>query len=271
MKLSSKTHTGIVRKNNEDSLLVIAPWSSLALEKKACLFIVADGMGGQNAGEVASGMAASTAKDWFKNSDFDSLTSKHMEDLITLVNEKVWNYSMEHPETKGMGTTFSAILFKDDKAIIGHIGDSRIYRLRNNELLQLTSDHSIVGEQVRLGKLTPEQARVSPVRNILSKVLGARQFIQPDIFETSIEINDEFVLCSDGVYTMIECEEMEHIIKTTPTEKLAKTLISNANAGGGKDNSTVIALKITDFPLKIPSPYSPRRIFKLLFNNCDNI
>lgn len=271
MKLSSKTNTGIVRKNNEDSLLVIAPWSSLALEKKACLFVVADGMGGQNAGEVASGMAVNTAKEWFKSSDFKDLTPKHMEDLITIVNEKVWKYSMEHPETKGMGTTFSAILLKNDKAVVGHIGDSRIYRLRNNELLQLTSDHSIVGEQVRLGKLTPEQARVSPVRNILSKVLGARQFIQPDIFETSIEIDDKFVLCSDGVYTMIECDEMERIIKTTPTEKLARTLISNANAGGGKDNSTVIALSITDFPLKIPSPYSPRRIFKLLFNNCDNI
>lgn len=271
MKLSSKTDTGVVRKNNEDSLLVIAPWSGLAIEKKACLFVVADGMGGQNAGEVASGIAVTTAREWFKNNSFEDLNTKHMEDLITVVNEKVWTYSQSHPETKGMGTTFSAILFKGEKAIIGHIGDSRIYRSRKGELSQLTNDHSIVGEQVKLGKLTPEQARVSPVRNILSKVLGARQFIQPDIFETSIEIDDQFVLCSDGIYTMIECEEMERIINNTPAEKLSRVLIDRANAGGGKDNSTAIAFKVTEFPIKIPSPYSPQRLFRLIFNFCDNI
>lgn len=253
MIISSKTDKGIIRSNNEDSLLVIAPWHELAVRNGACLFVVADGMGGQNAGEVASELAVSVAKEWFENTKITEITPKLMGELVEVVNEKVWAYAQANPETKGMGTTFSAILFKDNKAVICHIGDSRIIRVRDNILLQLTNDHSIVGEQVRLGRITPEQARVSPIRNILSKVLGARQFISPDIFETEIKVNDKFVLCTDGLYSMLECSFFEKLIKETKVEELADLLIQQANLNGGKDNSTVIALQITEFPIKIPS------------------
>lgn len=269
MRISSKTDKGIVRSNNEDSILVIPPWDKLAIEKGACLFAVADGMGGQNAGEIASGLAVTLTKEWFEKADTSEITTELVKELITTINEKIWNYSLEHPETQGMGTTFSSIIIKDNKAIIGHIGDSRIIRVRNNQATQLTSDHSIVGEQVKRGILTLEQARISSVRNILTKVLGARQFVCPDVFEVELQKDDRFVLYTDGVYSMIECDKLDGLIKKTRIECLAKKLINQTNLSGGKDNSTVIALQITESPVKIPSLYSPIRFLNLLFNSCN--
>ena len=266
MEISSNTDKGVVRKNNEDSLLVIPPWSNASISKKACLFLVADGMGGQNAGEVASHIAVNYTREWFNQNSLTEITTKLVDDLINSANEKVWEYSQKHPETSGMGTTFTTIIIKGNKAVIGHIGDSRIYRLNNNKLTQLTNDHSIVGEQVRLGKLTPNQARVHPARSILSKVLGARQFIKADVFEIEIAANDEFIMCTDGIYGMLDCEKIEEIIKTTETEKLANKLIEAANNAGGSDNSTVIAFKLSSIPIKIPSLFSFSRILKLFIN-----
>ncbi len=267
MKISSKTDKGVVRSNNEDSLLTIPPWNSLAISKKACLFLVADGMGGQKAGEIASKIAVEFTASWFKKSDLDEITTDLVEDLINSANEQVWEYSRAHPETNGMGTTFSSLLIKGNKAIIGHIGDSRIYRLRNNELVQLTNDHSIVGEQLRLGKITPEEARVHPARGILSKVLGARQFIKADIFETEIQLNDEFVLCTDGVYSMIDGEKINLLIKCNSPETLASKLVDASNEAGGNDNSTVIAFKLDEMPITFPSMFSISRILKSLYNS----
>ncbi len=267
MIISSKTDKGVVRPNNEDSLLTIPPWSNLAIDQKTCLFLVADGMGGQNAGEVASKIAVNYTKEWLEKNNLKTLTTEVVEELINSANEQIWDYSQKHPETVGMGTTFSIIIIRDDKAIIGHIGDSRIYRLRNEKLTQLTNDHSIVGEQVRLGKLTPNQARVHPARNLLSKVLGARQFIKADIFETEINSNDEFVLCTDGIYSMMDSEDIERLIKNTSPENLASTLIDAANKAGGNDNSTVVAFKLDQVPVSFPSKFSLARIFKLLYNS----
>ena len=266
MIISSKTDKGVVRNNNEDSILAIPSWSKLAISKKTCLFLVADGMGGQNAGEIASKIAVDYTNNWFENNSFDKIDTELVEDLVNSANEQVWEYSRKHPETSGMGTTFSILLIKNGKAIIGHIGDSRIYRLRNDELIQLTNDHSIVGEQIRLGKITPEQARVHPARGILSKVLGARQFIKADIFETEIQLNDEFILCTDGIYSMIGGEQMNLLIKHTDPENLANKLVDASNKAGGNDNSSVIAVKLDEIPIKFPSMFSLRRFFKMLLN-----
>ena len=268
MIISSKTDKGVVRPNNEDSLLTVPPWSDSAITQKTCLFLVADGMGGQNAGEVASKIAVNFTKEWFEKNKLENLNVELVEDLINSANEQIWEYSQKHPETVGMGTTFSMIIIRDKKAIIGHIGDSRIYRLRDEKLTQLTNDHSIVGEQVRLGKLTPNQARVHPARSLLSKVLGARQFIKADIFETEINANDEFVLCTDGIYSMIDSEVIEQLIKDTSPENMANTLIDAANKAGGNDNSTVVAFKLDQVPISFPSRFSLSRIFKLLYNFC---
>lgn len=272
MEISSKTDKGLVRVNNEDSLLVIAPWDKLAISKKACLFVVCDGMGGQNAGEVASGMTTAIAKEWFGKNCFDEFNPKLMEDFFILANEKVWEFSQKHPEShRHMGTTCTAIMIKENKGLVCHIGDSRLYRLRDKELTQLTRDHSIVGELVRKGKLTLNEARVNPMRGTLSKALGARQFSQPDVFEIDVKENDKFVLCTDGIHSMMDCEKLESLIKTTPTKKLASTLINTANEAGGKDNSTAIAFKIKDLPIEFPSMFSLTRLIKLFSNPCSTI
>ena len=241
-----------------------APRNHIAINKNACLFVVADGMGGHNAGEVASRLSIEKAKEWFNNTELKEITPKLLDDLIVFVNSEVWDYSTKHPETKGMGTTFSAILFKADKAFIAHIGDSRIYRLRDNSLEQLTTDHSLVGEQVKTGKLTPEQARVHPARHILSRVLGARQFVKPEILEVDIKQDDIFVLITDGIYSMMEDSIQEKIIKETQIKHLSDRLVSRANKNGGKDNSTVVALKLSEFPIKFPAKFSIFRLFKIL-------
>lgn len=270
MELSSKTDKGKIRAINEDAFLVIPPWSKQAISKQTCAFLVADGMGGHKAGEVASQMAVSLTEEWFNKNNLKDISTDLVEDLTNFINEQIWDYSQKHKETEGMGTTYSIILIKNNKAIIGHIGDSRIYRLRNNELTQLTKDHSIIGEQLRLGKITIEQARVHPARGILSKVLGARQFIKADVFETEIKQNDEFILLTDGIYSMMDNQEISSLIKKVPPAKLSETLIKHANDYGGNDNSTTIAFKLNEIPFTFPSIFSFKRIVSLISNFFSN-
>lgn len=264
MKISSVSHTGMVRPNNEDSCLVIPPWSSLSLKKGACLFAVADGMGGQNAGEIASGLAVKTAKEWFKNNLIENLCPELVEDLFSTLNQEVWGYAQKHPEASGMGTTISLMLIKGSKAIVGHIGDSRLYRMRNGKLEQMTNDHTLVAEQVRMGKLSPEEARVHPTRHILSRVLGVRQFVVPDIFSIDLKENDVFLICSDGVSGMVVDEEIRRQLSEENPERLAESIIAAANAGGGKDNCTAVTLKIEQLPVVFPGRFSIDRLKSII-------
>jgi protein phosphatase len=255
----------MVRHNNEDSCLVIPPWSGLAIEKNACLLAVADGMGGQNAGEVASGLAVKCAADWFRANRFDNFSPQLLEEMFACVNAAVWGHSQEHPETSGMGTTFTMVLFHESRALVGHIGDSRLYRLRDKKLVQITNDHSLVGEQVRMGKLSPEAARVHPTRHILSRVLGSRQFVVPDIFETDLQVGDVLLLCSDGLSGMVEDSQIEELLTGCPVAKAARSLINAANTAGGKDNSTVVVVGIDSLPVSFPGKFSLNRLAKLIF------
>ncbi len=266
MRISSYTHLGMVRRNNEDSCLVIPPWSGSAIEKQACLFAVADGMGGQNAGEVASAIAMKTVAEWFSANARNSMSVQMVEEMFAQTNSAVWGYSQEHPETSGMGNTLTMLVAWGNRALVGHIGDSRLYRLRGDSMIQLTNDHSLVAEQVRLGKLTPEQARVHPTRHILSRVMGSRQFVVPDIFETEIQVNDVFMMCSDGVSGMIDDVAIKEIMTANLPENAALKLIEAANRAGGKDNSTAVVFAIDQLPLVFPARYSFERMMKQLFN-----
>jgi protein phosphatase len=256
----------MVRRNNEDACLVIPPWSRPAIERQACLFAVADGMGGQNAGEVASAIAMKTATDWFSTNAGNSLNVQMLEEMFAQTNSAVWGYSQEHPETSGMGNTLTMMIAWGNNALVGHIGDSRLYRLRGDSLTQLTNDHSLVAEQVRLGKLTPEQARVHPTRHILSRVMGSRQFVTPDIFETDIQVNDVFMMCSDGITGMIEDTRIKEILTGNQPENAAVKLVEAANKAGGKDNSTAVVLAFDQLPLAFPACYSFERLLKHLFS-----
>lgn len=266
MQISSFTHTGMVRKNNEDSCLVIPPWSSLAIEKGAALVAVADGMGGQNAGEVASGLAVRNVAEWFRAANFDNFSPQLLEDMFSTVNAAVWGHSQANPETAGMGTTMTLVLFRGSQALVGHIGDSRLYRLRERKLSQLSNDHSLVGEQVRMGKLTPEAARVHPTRHILSRVLGTRQFIVPDIFAIDLQAGDMLLLCSDGLSGMVEDHDIEKLLAGFPVQGAAKKLVSAANQAGGKDNATVVVAGIDALPVNFPGRFSFERFAKMIFS-----
>ena len=161
-----------------------------------------------------------------------------------------------------MGTTLTSLIIKSDTAIVGHIGDSRLYRCRNGILEQLTNDHSLVSEQVKKGLLTPEQARIHPSRHILSRALGVRQFITPDIFEIDINQDDLYILFTDGIYGMIDEYQLKEVINTCETINLPKKLIDLANEYGGKDNSTVISIKLDSFPIKYPKSLSFERVLE---------
>ncbi|MGM0599640.1 MAG: Stp1/IreP family PP2C-type Ser/Thr phosphatase [Candidatus Rifleibacteriota bacterium] len=260
MKISSFTHSGMVRNNNEDSCLVIPPWSSLSVEKGVCVFAVADGMGGQNAGEVASGLAVKTTIEWLESNTIDQLSISLVEDLISQINQQIWSYAQRNPEAAGMGTTYTMVIIKASDAIVGHIGDSRLYRYRNDKLEQMTNDHSLVAEQVKSGKLSLEQARIHPTRHILSRVLGARQFVVPDIFKLDLNQKDIFLICSDGVNGMIEDKEIAELIKNVDLPELAQAVVEAANAGGGKDNCTAVAFCIDQLPFVIPGRFSLDRL-----------
>ena len=229
-----------------------------------CLFAVADGMGGQNAGEVASSIAVTTARKCFAQLNSAKVTEANLEEMFTVINQAVWDYSQSHKETSGMGTTFTTAILSGSRAIIGHVGDSRIYRYRNGILDQLSRDHSLVQEQVRIGKLTREQARTHPTRHILSRVVGGRQFIKPDIFEVELQVGDLFLLCSDGIYGMIEDSEIEKNLKSEPFKDISKKLISSANNAGGKDNSTAIVFRVNSLPISFPGKFSFNRLKKMV-------
>lgn len=263
MQISSYTHVGTVRKINEDACLAVPPWSRLAIQKRACLFAVADGMGGHNAGEVASTIAVNALRDWFAEAEIDQVDERLFEEVFAATNSLIWDYSQKNPETSGMGTTLTAMVVKGKSAIIGHIGDSRLYRMRGGKLELITNDHSLVAEQVRMGKLTPEQARVHPTRNILSRVMGGRQFVVPDCFQIEVEPEDLFLICSDGVTGMIDDNQITKMLLEQSPSRVARALCDQANKDGGKDNSTAVVLKIDKLPIVFPSAYSFSRLCDL--------
>lgn len=246
----------MVRHNNEDSCLVIPPWSSLAIEKNACLFMVADGMGGQNAGEIASGISMKEAASWFARTPDIKLDNAMVEEMIGHINASVWAYAQKHPEASGMGNTLTMLIIRDNQAIVGHIGDSRLYRLRNGELKQLTNDHTLVAEQVRAGKLSLEAARVHPTRHILSRAIGSRQFVVPDIFATDLQLNDVFMMCSDGISGMIDDVQIKTVLLENNFSDSSRKLVAAANKAGGKDNSTAVVVAIDALPVTFPARFS---------------
>lgn len=201
MKTISIYETGCVRKNNEDSLLVLP---------EVGLFAVADGMGGHNAGEIASGIAIEELKK--RASELATLERDRLEswmlEAVAEANREVYEASFRNPETEGMGTTLTALVIKGNKAVIGHVGDSRIYLWREGRLSLLSEDHSMVNELVRLGQLSAERARNHPHKNILSRALGIDRNTDIDCFQLEVQEGDVFLLCTDGFSNVIEDEEM---------------------------------------------------------------
>ena len=226
----SRTDVGCVRDHNEDSLVVAPP-----------LFVVADGMGGHAAGEVASEIATSIlAEKAPQTPDAEALGH-----AVEEANLEIIAAAEDGRGREGMGTTCTAAILKEDRLIIAQVGDSRAYLLHQGKLQQLTRDHSLVAMMVEAGQLTPEEARVHPRRSVITRALGTDPSTKPDLYEIDVEAGDRLLLCSDGLYGMVEDPAIQAIMtRTADPQRCASQLVNEAIAAGGNDNVTVVVVDI---------------------------
>ena len=241
IKAYARTDKGNVRENNEDYFYI-----SNSLDEVQ-LYLLADGMGGYNGGEIASKLAVQTAKNYIENNFKD--IEKDKDSIIQLLgssmeyaNMVVYEKSKETPELQGMGTTLEICLIYNNKAYIGHVGDSRIYRVRKQFIRKLTQDHSYVQKLVKDGTITPEQAEKHPQKNILLKVLGCNAFIEPDVMVKGFLKEDVLVMCSDGLSNMVTQDDI-YKMASGNIEQATVDLVDKANENGGYDNITVVIIK----------------------------
>lgn len=237
-----KTDIGRVRSNNEDSVLV----KNEPVGMLPNLYIVADGMGGHKAGEVASNLAITSCCD---NLIYDASGEEILDTLIDAVraaNVTVFNYAAENTDCSNMGTTFVGCCVDGNTAYIAHVGDSRLYRIGADSIEQITTDHSYVGEMVRAGKLTPEEAENHPDRNIITRALGTNASVEADGLVVNLKDDDILLLCSDGLNTMLKNDEILSIVRRdgSTLEQRLDMLIDAANEKGGKDNISAILIDL---------------------------
>ena len=227
------TDVGRQREANEDNLVLAAP-----------VFAVADGMGGARAGEVASRIAAETFRD---PRDPAQTPERQLERVVKEANRRIYELALRDQSRRGMGTTLTATLVDGDAVSVGHVGDSRAYRLRAGELEQLTQDHSLVAELERSGQLTPEAAEHHPQRSIITRALGPEPEVEVDTHTHPARAGDVYVLCSDGLTGMISDGELATLLRAAPSlESAAEALVRAANQSGGKDNITVVLFRLDD-------------------------
>ena len=228
------THTGRQRRANEDSMYARAP-----------LFAVADGMGGAQAGEIASKIAVETLGGGVREDG--GPVEERLADLIHEANERIHDLSVSDERRAGMGTTMTAALVGEDEITLAHVGDSRAYLFRGGELTKLTRDHSLVDELVEKGKLTPEEARTHPQRSVITRAVGPEPRVQVDTQTAGARDGDLFLICSDGLTTMIDEPEIARILAGAEALKDAgHQLIDAANEAGGRDNITVVLFRVAD-------------------------
>ena len=228
MRVCHRTHQGLVRATNQDNWLA-----------ESALYGVADGMGGHRGGETASRVALQVFRNAIgqKKPDADALRV-----AVEAANRRVFDMASHDETLKGMGTTMSMIWADEKRLLIAHVGDSRIYRLRDGKLHQVTDDHSFVAELVRNNIITPEMAKTHPNRNIITRAVGVDPFVEVDILEEELLPGDQWLICSDGLHGMVEDSEMEQILTEMELEDAAERLMSRALENGGVDNVTFVLL-----------------------------
>lgn len=233
-----KSDVGLVRETNEDSYEFLPPH----------LFVVADGMGGHAAGEIASNIAVRSIKEYVtQNFNVDVNPDSILEQAIVQANALVYDMATSKAEYSGMGTTLTAAYVTDTQIYWGHVGDSRIYLLRNNELCQLTSDHSLVWELVQNGKITKDEASFHPQRNMLTRAVGTSSNIKVDTGSTLWNAGDILLLCTDGLTNMVNEQDLCALSNVQPlNESVTEMLIEQAKRAGGLDNITVILVRNGD-------------------------
>lgn len=249
VRFAGDTNVGMKRAHNEDSLY---------LPETERLAIVADGMGGHASGEVASKLAVETISGFFKTTqDEQRLTwpfkmdRGHRYDVnrlvtaIKLANLKIHEQAQRDPRCHGMGTTVISVLFLDDALVVGHVGDSRLYRKREGLLEQLTEDHSLLNDYIKMKHLSPQEIEAFPHKNVIVRALGMRDTVQVDIHVDAPRLGDVYILCSDGLSGMVTDEQIAEIAGSgQDLDGICEQLITLANQNGGLDNVTVIAARI---------------------------
>jgi protein phosphatase len=244
---AGRTDVGIVRSGNEDNYLMLPD---------RAVFIVADGMGGHAAGEVASEMAVRIVAQELGDLDGLDVEGK-MERLrraIREANAAIFERTLTEHDKRGMGTTATALILSGRRYLIGQVGDSRAYLLRDRQLLQLTKDHSYVQEQVDAGYLSPDEARTHPYSNVITRCVGANDDVAPDTYVGSLHTGDIFLLASDGLTGMIDDGRLHELLQSSPDpQRLVELLVAEANRLGGLDNITAIVVRIDALGEEQPS------------------
>jgi protein phosphatase len=249
VRFSGDTNVGMKRDHNEDSFY---------LPESERLAIVADGMGGHASGEVASRMAVETIVGFFRETqDEQELTwpfkvdrgKRHdinrMVTAIKLANLKIHQEAQRNPACHGMGTTVVSTLFLEDALIVGHVGDSRLYRYRDGRFDQLTEDHSLLNDYIKMKHLSPEEIAAFPHKNVIVRALGMKASVQVDVICDAPRLGDVYLLCSDGLSGMVPDGEIAALIADEPDlDRVCDRLIANANSNGGLDNITVVAVRL---------------------------
>ena len=241
-EICTQTDPGLTRENNEDAV---------AFDPVTRLCVLADGMGGYNAGEVASGMAVTFIRSelgrWLEQAGVDANAKevkRAMHICVENSNNSVFNAAQSNPQYAGMGTTLVVGVFHGDRLVLGHIGDSRCYRLRGSALQQITKDHSLLQEQLDAGLITPQQAMTSVHKNLVTRALGVEDTVLLDANEHRVEIGDLYLMCSDGLSDMMADEQIaEILVGASSLHEKAQQLVAAANDNGGRDNISVLLVR----------------------------
>jgi len=243
VRIGAKTDLGRVRENNEDKFEFYEPYDPSLLATRGNLYVVADGMGGAAAGQIASELALKN----FIAAYYDNATDDvpvALRKAIASANDYVFNVARMIHERSGMGTTITALALVEDRAYVAQVGDSRAYLVREGQIRQVSQDHSWVAEQVRMGGLTAEEAELSPYRNIITRAIGTQEAVEPDIYTEDVRVGDTWVLCTDGLTGHVEDAEILRIADGQAPSEAARQLVELANGRGGRDNITVLVVFI---------------------------
>jgi serine/threonine protein phosphatase PrpC len=267
LEFASATDSGRVRSHNEDSI---------GIDAEIGLAVLADGMGGYNAGEVASGIAVAVVSSEIKRvigtrtlHEIDPASGLTGAERLAVehagkANSSIFEAARSQPQYSGMGTTLVLALFFDNRVCVAHVGDSRLYRLRGDAMEQVTRDHSLLQEQLDSGLITPEEAKLSQNKNLVTRALGIDPTVEPEIHVHETQKDDVYLLCSDGLYDMVEDEEIRLTLITLRTNPslTVQQLVQAANDNGGRDNISAMLIRVAE-PFGVPRGWLAR--FKALF------
>ncbi len=243
LKYAAKTDMGQVRENNEDKFDYYEPEIPAILAARGSLFAVGDGVGGAQAGQIASEMAMKNLIGYYYESPAEDIESA-LYDAITATNDKVFAVSQAVLERQGMGSTLTCAVFVENRVHLAQLGDSRAYLIRGGGIRQVTLDHSWVEEQVRAGVMSREDAEYSPFKNVITRSIGATSMVRPDFFEEEALPGDIWVMCSDGLTTYVTDAEILNIAGNYSPSEAARQFIELANGRGGRDNITVFVISV---------------------------